>query len=311
MQSGSEIVLTRPGGRRIGPEQSRLLKNGAAADEFTREDRARGEVPPRLRWPSPLRLANSALAGSSAKLPAERLEAGVATQGLGNVSRPQLFADDLELADALPIWALFPRAVIVEGYGGPAMSTVWNALDNREKALLFWVAALVAGGLATRAGREFVRTMLDILRGRFSLIVLTYILYVAGVVFGLASVGLWTTGLASATAFWLAGPGMVMFFTSNTATTHPHYLRSIVRRALWLLLGVEFVVNMYVFPLAVEILLVPVLTVIAVFGFLSPDTEGASEAKRFSEAVLAGFGIVLFMRFAVGVAKELRLVRLV
>lgn len=44
------------------------------------------------------------------------------------------------------------------------MATVWNALDNREKALLFWVGALVAGGLATRAGRDFVRTMLDILR---------------------------------------------------------------------------------------------------------------------------------------------------
>jgi hypothetical protein len=37
MQSGSEIVLTRP-----GTEQSRLLRNGAAPHEFTREDRARG-----------------------------------------------------------------------------------------------------------------------------------------------------------------------------------------------------------------------------------------------------------------------------
>jgi hypothetical protein len=169
---------------------------------------------------------------------------------------------------------------------------------------LFWAAALVAGGLATRAGRDFVRTMLDILRGRFSLIVLAYVLYVAGVVSGLASVGLWTTALAGATAFWFAGPGMVMFFTANAATSDPHYLRSLVRRALWFLLGVEFVVNLYVFPLAVEIMLVPVLTVIAVFGVLPPETKGAPGAKRFSETVLAAFGIFLFLRFVVLVATN-------
>jgi hypothetical protein len=184
------------------------------------------------------------------------------------------------------------------------MATVWNALDNREKALLIWVGVLVAGGLATRAGRDFVQTLLDILRGRFSLVVLAYVLYVAGVVLGLAYLGLWTPTLASVTTFWFAGPGMVMFFTSNAATTDPHYLRGLVRRALWFLLGVEFVVNLYLLPLAIEILLVPVLTVIALFGVLPPETKGAPGAKKFSQTVLAAFGIFLFLRFAVGVATD-------
>ena len=35
-------ILLRPDGRRTGVEQSRLLKNGAAAHELTREDRAKG-----------------------------------------------------------------------------------------------------------------------------------------------------------------------------------------------------------------------------------------------------------------------------
>jgi hypothetical protein len=41
MESGSEKPLG-PGGQPRGVEQSRLLKNGAAAHAFTREDRARG-----------------------------------------------------------------------------------------------------------------------------------------------------------------------------------------------------------------------------------------------------------------------------
>jgi hypothetical protein len=184
------------------------------------------------------------------------------------------------------------------------MSTVWNALDNREKALLFWVAVLIVVGLWMRAGRDFVRTSASIFLGRFSLILLAYVLYVAGVVVILAWTGLWTTDVASATAFWFAGPGMVMFFTSRAALTDRHYLRSLVRRALWFLLGIEFVVNFFPFPLAVEILLVPVLATIAVLSVLPSGTQGAAGAKKFSEAVLALFGVFVFVRFVVLVVTE-------
>jgi hypothetical protein len=195
-------------------------------------------------------------------------------------------------------------SVIRASYGGPPVSTVWNALDNREKALLFWVGVLIVVGLRMQAGRSFLRTMAGIVRGRFSLILLAYVLYVASLVVLLAWVGLWLTEVASATAFWFAGPGMLMFFTSTVAITDPHYLRSLVRRALWILLGIEFVVNLYVFPLAVEILLLPVLTFIALFGVLPSDAKGAAGAKKVSEAVLAAFGVFLFVRFLVLVVTD-------
>jgi hypothetical protein len=175
---------------------------------------------------------------------------------------------------------------------------------RREKALLFWVAVLIVVGLWMRAGRDFVRTSASIFWGRFSLILLAYVLYVAGVVVILAWTGLWTTDVASATAFWFAGPGMVMFFTSRAALTDRHYLRSLVRRALWFLLGIEFVVNFFPFPLGVEILLVPVLATIAVLSVLPSGTQGAAGAKKFSEAVLALFGVFMFVRFVVLVVTE-------
>jgi hypothetical protein len=184
------------------------------------------------------------------------------------------------------------------------MSTVWNELDNREKALLFWVAVLIAVAFRMRAGRDFVRTIGGVLRGKLLLMLLGYVLYVAGVIVLLAGAGFWTTAVASATAFWFAGPGMVMFLTSNAAISDPHYLRNLLQRALWFLLGIEFIVNLYVFPLAVEILLVPVVAVIAVFGALPPDTKGAAGAKKFSETALAAFGVFLFIRFAVRVATD-------
>src|SRR5215216_4442075 len=41
MRSSSQKSL-EPGGQRRGPKESRMLKNGAQAHSFTREDRARG-----------------------------------------------------------------------------------------------------------------------------------------------------------------------------------------------------------------------------------------------------------------------------
>jgi len=77
-----------------------------------------------------------------------------------------------------------------------------------------------------------------------------------------------------------------------------------VRRALWFLPGIEFVVNFFPFPLAVEILLVPVLATIAVLGVLPSGTQGAAGARKFSEAVLALFGVSVFVRFVVLVVTD-------
>ncbi len=184
------------------------------------------------------------------------------------------------------------------------MSDVWNALDAREQALVIWLAFALVVGLATAVGRQFVVTMLEILHGRLGLILLTYAGYVAGVVVLLERAGLWTAALAGVTAFWFAGPGLVMFFTSNAAITDPHYLRIFARRALWFVLGIEFIVNFFPLPLWWEIALVPVLATIALFGVLPPNSTGARGAKTFSEVVLALFGIFLVARFVVRVASD-------
>jgi hypothetical protein len=125
--------------------------------------------------------------------------------------------------------------------------------------------------------------MLGIARGSLLVILALYALYVASFVALLAWAGLWMTDVASATAFWFAGPGMVMFLKVNEALTNPHYLRDLVRRALWFVLGVEFLVNFFPLPLWVEIGLVPLLAVIILLGVVPPDARGATGAKKFSD----------------------------
>lgn len=95
-----------------------------------------------------------------------------------------------------------------------------------------------------------------------------------------------------------------MFLKANEALTNPHHLRDLVRPALLLLLGVEFVVNFFPLPLWAEILLVPVLTTVALFGVVPQGTKGVAGAKQFSEIVLGGFFVFLVVCFLVRVATD-------
>lgn len=83
-----------------------------------------------------------------------------------------------------------------------------------------------------------------------------------------------------------------------------HHLRALVRRALWLLHGVEVVVNFFPLPFWAEILLVSFLTTIALFGVLPQDPKGAAGPKKFSEIVLGGFFVFLVVRFVIRVATD-------
>lgn len=66
----------------------------------------------------------------------------------------------------------------------------------------------------------------------------------------------------------------------------------------------EVVVNFFPLPFWAEILLVPFLTTIALFGVLPQDPKGAAGPKKFSEIVLGGFFVFLVVRFVIRVATD-------
>ena len=69
----------------------------------------------------------------------------------------------------------------------------------------------------------------------------------------------WDLSLLKDTLLWYFGVATVMFFSAHEATRGSRSFRSLVLKNLQFAIVLEFIVNLYVFNIFVELLLVPIL----------------------------------------------------
>jgi hypothetical protein len=130
------------------------------------------------------------------------------------------------------------------------------------------------------------------------------ILYVAAIVLLGAFVGVWTLPLLGVTALWCFGPAAVMFFNSNEATSDTNYFRKVLRGSLSAVLIVEFLANLYVFNLVVELILLPIVTMLVVTAYVAGTKDEFAPAKRLLDVLLIVFGLALLARAVIGLAFD-------
>lgn len=185
------------------------------------------------------------------------------------------------------------------------MSALWNALDNREKSLLIWTLAILAWILWKPDIRSSFAAVIRTLVARpLGPLLLGAVIYVAAVV-GLAAVaGTWTLPLVGVTVLWCLGPGRSMFFNATAAAKDPHYLRTVLRGILAWVLIVEFLASLYIFNLVVELLLLPVVTLVVLTAYVSESKPELAPAKRLLDALLTIFGIALLARAGIALATD-------
>jgi hypothetical protein len=174
------------------------------------------------------------------------------------------------------------------------MSAIWNALDHREQALLFGSVLLIVGALAIKDVRRGVPGILKILvTPPLGPLLLIGVIYVGAIVVLAAALGLWTMPLLGLTVTWAIGTGGFMFFTANDAVSDPEYFAKALRRSIRWTLILEFLVALYVFDLLLEVLLLPVLLVVATLAAFVEDNPEYAQVKRMLDVVLGVFGFAL------------------
>jgi hypothetical protein len=185
------------------------------------------------------------------------------------------------------------------------MLEFWHALDNREKALLIWTLVIVFWVLWKKDLRSAFGGVLRALAARpLSLLLLGAMLYIAAIVLAAAAVGVWTLPLFGVTVLWCLGPGAVMFFNANTAAKDPHYIRRVFQRTFTWVLIVEFLANLYVFNLVVELILLPLVTLLVLTAYVADTRPEFAPAKKLLDVLLTVFGIALLAQAGIALATE-------
>ena len=180
-------------------------------------------------------------------------------------------------------------------------------LNSREDAVLIWSAIVLAYAIY-KSPRLIASTFSVVCLALKPPLLFLFggaAIYCAGILVAANELGAWNTLAAKETVYWFIGTGLVLAGQATQARPSPDYARALLGRAFKVALVIEFVVNLYVFPLAVELVFVPV---VSVFLILDAWNQAQSQADprvvRFTDAGLVTIGWLVLLSVLVRIGLQ-------
>jgi hypothetical protein len=182
---------------------------------------------------------------------------------------------------------------------------VLGILDNREWALVFWVLVLAIFVVAYRPTRSLLPSLLkQLFWSSLGVALLAMTIYMSLLLLVAMRVHAWDLSLLKDTLLWYFGVATVMFFSAHEATKGSRSFRSLVLKNLQFAIVLEFIVNLYVFNIFVELLLVPILVLIVGIATVAETKPEHKPVKKVMDIALAGFGMYLLLYAVVSIASN-------
>lgn len=185
---------------------------------------------------------------------------------------------------------------------------VLDFLNSREKAALLWAIAVLA--FATIKGEGVVFSFVNVVRAflasKVLLMFCSAALYCAGIVLLAWWAGLWhTTGLKE-TVYWFLTGGFVLVgrAVTHAAPSDPGFYKKLLRDAVRFTFVVEFLVNLYVFPFLIELVLVPLILLFVGMQVVAAYDPSLAEAKKLFDGVLTTIGLLLLVYVTVEAIRD-------
>lgn len=171
-----------------------------------------------------------------------------------------------------------------------------NLLDNREKAIVIWLLIFVIWVSYVALFKRDVRSSLvavlkALLQKKIIMVLGAMLSYVGLTIFVLRKMHFWDISLLVDTVFWVFGTGFVLMF--NMSSREQQYFKNILLDNLKLVLILEFVVNLYTFNLWVELIIIPVMTLIACMSIVAGAQKEYVAVKKLMDVIMGLFGLHL------------------
>lgn len=170
------------------------------------------------------------------------------------------------------------------------------SLTTRETALVLWVGGFIAWA-AIKDG-SIRSSLAGVARVFVSKWILSFLagaaVYVVVMVLVLRTLGYWTADMTKPTIYWFVATGLVAALRSNE--NDERYFRSLVARNVSAAVVIELLVNLHTFPLLVELVLVPIVLLLAMTEIYArsqvEDDQSLRPVVKLLGGVLAVLGLV-------------------
>lgn len=175
----------------------------------------------------------------------------------------------------------------------------FSLLNTREQALIIWIVGLFVLALSKNEFRNsFLEIFKTLLHKIFLFVFAASVLYLALIIFIFNKAELWDTALIPGTIFWFFGSALILLFSVSDATRDNKFFKKIIFNNLKLTLIIGFLINIYTFHLITELILLPIILLIAAVSAVAEIKNEYSQVKRVTDFILVIFSIFL-ITFAV------------
>jgi len=165
--------------------------------------------------------------------------------------------------------------------------------NNREIALLFWIALIVMAVLLSKLRKSLV-PIFKILTGKMFLIIFSLIgIYLYGIILLLKYLEVWQSSNLKDVLFWFFSVGLILVFKINDAKSNAYFKGIFLSAIKWTII-LEFIVNLYSFSLFTEIIILPVLVFLAMTQAVAEMDEKHKMVSKFLQNVIAVAGLLIF-----------------
>lgn len=174
----------------------------------------------------------------------------------------------------------------------------WGFLtfSTRELAVIAWSIAIVAFLLTKIDLKRFRKQLFALLQAFLKWKVLfvagLLICYVTGEIYLLSVANIWSINNLKDTVFWFFGVGFVMLFDVSKAGEEG-FFQNKLRSTLQAVIILEFIIGKYTFALLVELILVPIATLITLLHVVADTNTKYQKIGKAFYWMLALMGFIL------------------
>lgn len=185
------------------------------------------------------------------------------------------------------------------------MNIIFSIFNAREQAIIIWLVTILILGCFNQKIRESLFSFFKILFSfKVLLILLLMALYGSLMVLILYKLNLWDFSLLKNTIIYGIGIGIVMLMNYERATKEQYFFKSVVFQNLKITLLLDFIINLYVFSLFAELVLLPIITLISCLAVVAGSKKEYTPVKKVMDFILASIGIYFILNAGVNIATN-------
>ncbi len=163
--------------------------------------------------------------------------------------------------------------------------------SNREVAIAIWIFIAIILVLShSKIRNSFFQVIKAFFAWKLAISYLIMFAYITLIVLTLDAIGIWRMAHLSITILWVVCVAFIMLFQFSKAND-PNFLKEAFKGNIIGLIVLEFLINLYVFDLWFELILVPVFVLIGGMIAIAETDEKYKMVKKLLDFIMSLIGL--------------------